>query len=360
MLKAKFSRVAPAIRRCRHALRSVVAMSAIPLCFSADVIGANATAPERTAEAPGTVPAWVFPLVPPSPDAAPTRDRGEPLHVPNSDVTFTKAQLNNFFAVPDWHPKSHSAMPEVVERGRAPDVYACGYCHMSGGQGRPENAPLAGLPAPYIVRQLADFKSGARRSAWRGAYSPSDLMIHVAAYATADDVASAAAYFSQQRPKSRVLVIERARIRHSHVVGWVYTALPGSGDEPLGQRLLEFAPDITRHEHRDDEMQYVAYVPPGSISRGRSIATTGAGGLTVPCISCHGDKLQGIGLVPGICGRSPTYLLRQLLAFRTGTRAGATGLPMLPVVAKLQINNMIDVAAYAASLQPQTSSDPGH
>jgi len=341
-------------------LRSLVAMSAIPLCLSAGAMAASATASERSADAPGTVPAWVFPLNPPAPGDAPMHDRVEPLHVPGGDATFTEAQLNDFFAVADWHPDSHSAMPEVVGRGRAPEVYACGYCHMAGGQGRPENAPLAGLPAPYIVQQLADFKSGARRSAWSGAYGPSDLMIHVASYATAEDVASAAAYFSQQRPKARVQVVERARIPHPQVVGWVYTAVPGSGDEALGERLLEFAPDITRHEHRDDGMRYIAYVPPGSISRGRSIANTGAGGLTVPCISCHGDKLQGVGLVPGIGGRSPSYLLRQLLAFRTGTRAGATGLPMLPVVAKLQINNMIDVAAYAASLQPETPPVPGH
>jgi cytochrome c553 len=35
-------------------------------------------------------------------------------------------------------------------------------------------------------------------------------------------------------------------------------------------------------------------------------------------------------------GRSPTYILRQLLAFKTGARSG----------------EMIDAAAYAASLEP--------
>jgi hypothetical protein len=41
-----------------------------------------------------------------------------------------------------------------------------------------------------------------------------------------------------------------------------------------------------------------------------------------------------------------------LLAFKNGARAGAGGQPMRVVVATLQIGNMIDVAAYAASLQP--------
>jgi cytochrome c553 len=340
----------------QRALCSLIAISAIGICFTVGAMDASTIAPDRAAEASVTVPAWVFPVNPPSPNDPPAFDRVKPLQLPHSTVTFTEAQLNDLFAAPDWHPMSHSAMPEVVARGRAPDVYACGFCHTPGGQGRPENASLAGLPAPYIVQQLADFKSGARRSAWRGPYRPPDLMIHTATYATVDEVAAAAAYFSQQTPECHVHVVERARVPRSYVVGWVYAAIPGAGNEPLGQRLLEFAPDITRHELRDDDMRYIAYAPLGSISRGRSVATTGADGLTIACISCHGDKLQGIGLVPPLAGRSPTYLLRQLLAFSTGARAGATALPMLPVVAKLEISNMIDVAAYAASLQPEHSS----
>ncbi len=82
-------------------------------------------------ELPGRrdVPAWVFPLNPPT-DAQPASyDRVKPLHVPSSRVALTEAQLNDLFAAPDWHPGSHSAMPEIVSRGHAPDVYACGYCH---------------------------------------------------------------------------------------------------------------------------------------------------------------------------------------------------------------------------------------
>jgi len=256
------------------------------------------------------------------------------------------------FATPDWNPESHAVMPAVVAHGRAPDVYACGFCHTPTGQGRPENASLAGLPAPYIAEQLADFKSGARRSAWRGPYRPPDLMIHTATYLTAEEVASAAAYFSQQRPRSHVVVLERERVPRSQVVGWVYVAKPGAGDEALGKRLLEFAPDLARHEKRVDDLRYLAYVPPGSIRRGQSMAKFGGNGLTTPCTKCHGDRLQGLDMVPRLAGRSPSYLLRQLLGFRTGARSGATAMPMLAVVEKLDINNMIDVVAYAASLDP--------
>jgi cytochrome c553 len=146
----------------------------------------------------------------------------------------------------------------VVARGRAPDVYACGYCHTPTGQGRPENASLAGLPVPYIVQQLDDFKSGVRRSAWPGLYPPTDLMIHAATYATVDEVALAAQYFSQQKLKSHVLVFERRRVPRPGVVGLVYSAIPGAPDEPLGARQL---PSYYRRKRSDGGVR--------NMSRGR-------------------------------------------------------------------------------------------
>jgi cytochrome c553 len=294
------------------------------------------------------VPAWVYPVNPPAPENAPPLDSVKPLHIPNSKVAFTEAQLSNLFEAPDWRPGSHPAMPKIVAHGNPPDVYACGFCHTPSGQGRPENASLAGLPAPYIVQQVADFKSGARRSARHGAYRPTDFMIDTAKHVTAEDVTAAAEYFSAQRLKPRVVILERSRVPRSHVVGWLYVAEKGGGDEPLGERLLEFAPDVERHEHRDDEMRYLAYVPVGSISRGYSLAHSSA----TACASCHGEGLRGVGLIPPLAGRSPSYILRQLLAFSTGARAGTAGEPMKAVVSHLQLNNMIDAAAYAGSLQP--------
>lgn len=322
------------------------------IALATAVYGAEATAPDADLKIAVIVPAWLFPLNPPSSSVRQTYDRIKPLHVPGSRVTYTETEFNDLFAAPDWFPASHSAMPTVVAHGRAPDVYACGYCHTPAGHGRPENASIAGLPPPYIAQQLADFSSGARRSAWPGPYRPADLMIHAAKFATAEEVAAAAEYFSQQHLKSHVRVVEVLRVPRSRVVGWVYAAEPGGGDELLGERLLEFTPDAARHENRDDELQYVAYVPIGSLKRGRSIAGVGRGELSYACVSCHGDRLQGVGVIPRIAGRSPTYLLRQLLAFKTNARSGATGQPMLAVISTLDINDMIAVAAYAASLEP--------
>jgi cytochrome c553 len=331
--------------------RPAALIIAIGLCFSAASSSSDRVAAAGTQPGGAAVPPWLFPLNPAASGNAAEYDRARPVHVPLSDVTFTEWQLNDLFAAPDWRPQSHSTMPDVVAHGRAPEMYACGFCHTPSGQGRPENASLAGLPASYIVQQVNDFKSGARRSAWSGPYRPADLMIKVAANATTDEVASAAEYFSQQIPKSHVQVLERALAPRSRVVGWVYVAIPGGGCEPLGTRLLEFAPDAARHEHRDDDLEYVAYVPPGSLRRGNSLATGGVSGSTVACVSCHGDRLQGVGAIPRLAGRSPTYLLRQLLAFRTGARDGAAGRPMAAVAAELDLGAMIDAAAYAASLE---------
>jgi cytochrome c553 len=78
------------------------------------------------------------------------------------------------------------------------------------------------------------------------------------------------------------------------------------------------------------------------------IAAKGIG--TAPaCESCHGAKLQGVGLIPPLAGRSPTYIVRELILFRTGKRSNPQAVPMVQEASQLSVNDMIDVAAYAAS-----------
>jgi len=182
-------------------------------------------------------------------------------------------------------------------------------------------------------------------------------MIHLSAFVTPEEVASAAEYFSKLRLRPRVRVVENSRVPRARVEGLVYIAIRGGGDEELGERMLEFAPDPQRHESRDETMRYIAYAPVGSIRRGRSLAAAGirlAGGEhpSLACVSCHGATLRGVGAIPGLAGRSPSYLLRQLLAFKIGTRVGQTGVTMKPIAANLQLGDMIDAVAYAASLPP--------
>jgi len=298
------------------------------------------------------VPAWLYPMNS-VPAARPGADAAANVHVPGSSVTYTEGELGDLFSAPDWGLQPHSPMPAIVAHGRQPDVFACGYCHTPSGQGRPENAALAGLPAAYLAAQIEDFQSGKRRGAWPGPYLPTDLMIRSARHLTKNEVQSAAQYFSKQRLARRVEVVEVDAVPRSRVVGLVYVAIPGGGTEPLGQRLMEFAPDAARHEHRDDAMRYIAYVPLDSVKRGQALAVTGRPAVPVqPCAGCHGNDLHGVGLIPGIAARSPTYLLRALLEFQTGVRRGTAAAPMQTLCAELSLGDMIDAVAYAASLPP--------
>ncbi len=306
----------------------------------------------RAAEPGFEVPGWVFPGYTNPPPTGNKFDDVVPLHVPDSGIRYTRAELEDLFVAPDWFPERHPLMPKVVAQGRRPDTLACAYCHLPDGTGRPENAALAGLPADYIRAQVADMRNHVRKRARIGSDRPSQLMQQVAESATEAEVAEAAAYFSQLPMRRKTQVIESARVPRTEEVRFMYFAVPGGGDEPLGARLIEMPVDSGRHERRDPNVTYRAYVPVGSLERGESLADTGADGMTIACVTCHGADLRGSGAIPPLAGRSPSYLLRQLLSFRAGTRSSAAGAAMQPVVANLKLDDMIAVAAYAATLAP--------
>ena len=93
-------------------------------------------------------------------------------------------------------------------------------------------------------------------------------------------------------------------------------------------------------------------MPPGSVARGQALVTTGGNGKTVPCIACHGVDLKGLGDVPHIAGLSPVYAIRQLNDFKVGDRAGTLAALMKPTVANLTTEDMVDIVAYLATLDP--------
>jgi cytochrome c553 len=298
------------------------------------------------------IPSWPFPASPADHTIA---DSARLHRVPNSSARFTLRQAIDRYSPPDWHPRGHPPMPDVVAHGRGPNLAACAYCHLPNGEGRPENATLAGLPESYIVAQLADFRSSARRSVLPG-YGPGTAMHTVAMNATEEDVAAAARYFSLLPSARRVRVIEAARVPRMRQAAFVYARVPGAGTEPIGSRIVEGPPDFERHELRDDAMSYVAYVPPGSIRRGRAIATSGTNGIATACVSCHGATLLGAAIIPPLAGRYPTYIVRQLLSFKTGARSTPASQPMQAVVAQMSTADMIAIAAYAGSLTPSPHS----
>ena len=309
-------------------------------------------------------PLWAYPVRPAgsaTPLARPTPppDATQRLHVPHSRRSYTAARLGAAaFDVVDWFPTAHPAMPRVVAHGRMPSVTACGFCHLPDGRGRPENATLTGLPAAYIVAQVAEMASGARRPALEGVSPPFEGMRAIAAHATPADVAVAARYFAALRlARPRARVVESDSLPTLRPLTGLY-AIDGPSDTLLGHRLLEATTDVARHERHDPGVPYVTYVPRGSLARGRALAVGAAVGTTraasppTACARCHGADLRGVGAVPAIAGRAPSYLLRQLFAFKAGTRASATAAPMRAVVADLSVDDMIAAAAYAGSVTP--------
>lgn len=297
-------------------------------------------------------PSWAYPIAGPVvPGTAAPHDDGSPRHVPDSTVALTLAEFAaHVTAVPDWHPEDHPSMPMIVSVGREPQVWACAYCHLPNGAGRPENSSLSGLSAAYITQQLADFKHG-NRAGSEPRRAPQNFMIALAGAVTDQEIAQAAAYFSSLKPESFVRVVEADMVPKSYVAGAMLAAVPGGGTEPLGDRIIEMPEELSRAENRDSRTPYVAYVPVGSVAKGAALVTTGSSGRTLQCTTCHGPELKGMADIPRLAGRSPSYLMRQLYDYKSGTRTGASGLMKL-VVANLSQEDMVAIAAYIAGSKP--------
>jgi len=297
-----------------------------------------------------TTPYWAYAINPLS-DMMPSKPDTSLHHVPGSDKAFTVAQTRDLFNAPDWHPSGHPPMPDVVAHGRKPDVYACAYCHLPNGEGRPENATLAGLPASYILRQIADFRSGARKTS-EPRHLPEVTMVSIAGKAADTEVQSAAQYFSEIHPKPWIRVVETASVPQTHVAGWMLVPTLPPAAEPIGHRIIEIPENLGLTELRDDDSGFIAYVPEGSLQKGKSLVVTGDNGKTVPCAKCHGPGLRGSGNVPPIAGRSPSYIVRQLYDIRSGARSGTLSQQMRRQVRNLELDDMIAIAAFVSARKP--------
>jgi cytochrome c553 len=296
-------------------------------------------------------PPWAYTVnPPPAPGAAPAPVDPAPKQVPGSTASLTIAQTRDAYNPPDWHPADHPPMPASVAHGRPKEMRACGFCHLVNGQGRPENASLAGLPAAYIVQQMADFKNGDRKSA-EPRMGPPNAMIQDAKAATDEDIKTAAAYFSSFPFKKWIRVVEAKDVPKTRIAGSMHVPT-NDGTEPLGARIIEMPEELARVELRDARASFVAYVPAGSIAKGEALVKTGGNGRTVACGTCHGGDLKGLGPVPPLAGRSPSYTVRQLFDMQQGVRKGPWSALMKGAVEKLTIDDMIAIAAYTSSREP--------
>lgn len=303
---------------------------------------------QETEGANGVLP-WAYVLNEPV-ENADTPDPDEIVTVPGSSVSMPRSAINIDNGPPDWHPDAHPPMPEVVASGGGEGVVACGYCHLPNGQGKPENAGVSGQPYEYIVQQMTDWRNGLRRPG-EPRMGPPSFMERIGLATSDAEARVAAEYFSSIDFKPWVRVVETDAVPKTRFAGWIHEVIEGGGVEPIGTRVVETPEDLTRTKLRDDASGFIAYVPSGAVGRGRNIVLTG-GDNSVACTTCHGADLRGLGPVPALAGRSPSYMARQLYDLQTGVRDGAWSDLMDAAVENLTLEDIVDIVAYTASLDP--------
>jgi cytochrome c553 len=288
-------------------------------------------------------PEWAFPTTekeqPPA-RFAPDRPRTV------ASVTVTRAGADEMYNIPNWRPEMYPAMPKIVQFGnKETQVRACGACHLPTGTGHDESAYMAGLPARYFIQQMADWKSGDRKYG--------GTMVAMAKIITDAEIKEATDYFASLKPRPWIRVVETDTVPKNYVgSGNKRLVHPAGGTEPIGNRIISVPEDEEAVVYRDPISGFVAYVPTGSVAKGKELASTGGGGKTIACGICHGPTLQGLGDVPGIAGRHPSYIVRQMWNIQNGDRTGKSAALMKAVVDKLSNDDMLAIAAYAASLTP--------
>ena len=185
----------------------------------------------------------------------------------------------------------HAAEP-AVKTDSAEQIVSrvCSACHANdGNSASPANPVLAGQHAEYITKQLANFKSGARKN---------PVMLGMASTLTPDDMKNLGEYFQQQKPKPRAA-------KDPELV-------------KLGQQIY----------------------------RGGIMAKAVAA-----CTSCHGPTGAGVpAQYPRVGGQYAEYTTAQLMAFRTSERANDPNKMMRTVAARLSDVEIKAVAEYMAGL----------
>lgn len=311
----------------------------------------TAAAPSFAAE-----PIWAYGYeAPPSPGAtppppAPANTDQSPHSLPGATGQYSRAQIANRFGPADWFPGDHPEMPPVVAHGKQPQVWACSLCHYPNGKGRAENAGVSGLNIEYFVHTMNDFAAGNRKSS-DPRKNNTNLMHQFAQNMSDDEIKAAAQYFGAIKWTPWIKVVESKTTPKVKPNGGLFI-VEGKETEPLGDRIIETPVNGEATEVlRDPHSPFIAYVPVGSLKKGELLVTKG-GGKTIACATCHGEGLKGLGPVPSLAGRSPSYLVRQMYDMQDGNRKGSWTELMKPVVEHLTTDDMLNIAAYAASLNP--------
>lgn len=167
---------------------------------------------------------------------------------------------------------------------------ACVACHGADGNSANSGFPsLAGQVPGYIAGQLAAFKSGKRANV---------IMMGLAQPLSAEDMADLDAWYASQSIAPR----------------------------SISEEQLALA------------------------SEGESLYRGGSAELAIPaCMACHGPAGRGMpSNYPRVAGQWPEYLESQLLAFKSGERAGKI---MGPIAHRLSAQQIHALSVYMSALQ---------
>lgn len=166
----------------------------------------------------------------------------------------------------------------------------CAACHGADGNSPSDMFPkLAGQGEAYLVKQLVEFKSGARNNA---------VMASMVANLTEQDMADLAAFFASKK------------------------ITPGAVSED-------------------------------SLAAGQKIYRAGNKESGVPaCMACHGPTGAGVPAAkwPALSGQYSTYVEAQLKMFADGSRNNDPNSMMRDIASKMKAEEMKAVAAYIAGL----------
>jgi len=291
--------------------------------------------------------AWAYPIGPqglknPAPDTIFTATGADP------SIKYSFRQITDPFGPPDWYPKEHPAMPEIVAHGEKPHVIACILCHLPNGNGHPESASVSGLSVDYIIQQMHAFRDGDR------ANIRAPNMTEMAYAIGEKDLREAAEYFSKipRAQQKWIRAVETSRAPANHIgAGGARFCDKGAETVPVASDMIYEIAEGEEVELRNDHVGFVDYVPAGSLAKGRTVAM-GKRGQMRTCGSCHGDDYRGHEDAPRLAGRSAYYLIRQLADMKAGTRKGPALGKMKEIIGNLSDADILNVAAYMASQKP--------
>src|SRR4051812_7648461 len=192
-----------------------VVLASLPLSSLATM--QQTSGPDRT---------WAFPAI----NQQLPAEEATPKSVPGSTKSYTPAQIDDLLNPPDWFPDEHAPAPAIVQKGHG-GALACGSCHLMSALGHPESADVAGFTVGYIVQQMADFRSGARKDAAR--------MNGIAKAMTDEEAQQAAEWFAAVKPRAWTKVTEAPTVPKTIVgQGRMRFLAPGGGTEPIGNRII--------------------------------------------------------------------------------------------------------------------------